>query len=162
VFEVEAMAHDLRAVLRPARGRAADPLAERLTRREHGLNTVVNTPAERVHPPAPPVNTFSASDRAGFGTVFTRSSPLGGERVNTPPGRERADEHGVNTCRHCGGPLDWPRPGGVAFADGRSAHLRCHVEGEFARLVAAAERAVLSPDALADEAELTIRGELVA
>jgi hypothetical protein len=29
-------------------------------------------------------------------------------------------------CRHCGEPVDWARPGGVAFADGGSAHVGCH------------------------------------
>jgi hypothetical protein len=63
-------------------------------------------------------------------------------------------------CRYCEGPLDWRRPGGVAFADGTGAHLGCHGEAEIAHLLAAAERVVASPDALADEAETLFMGEL--
>jgi hypothetical protein len=91
----------------------------------------------RPAPAAPPV-----SGRVAPGT------PAG---TATPPDPTR--------CRRCGAPVDWTRPGGVAFADGGSAHVRCHDEAEVARLVAVAERAVRSSDALADEAELTTRGE---
>jgi hypothetical protein len=55
-------------------------------------------------------------------------------------------------CRRCGKVMDWPGPAGVVHANGTAEHHAC-------RLWAAAERAVLSPDALADEAELTVRGE---
>jgi hypothetical protein len=155
-------------------------LAERLIKREHGLNTAVNTPPERVHPGAAGVNTLLCgkinhlepeNERVH---VFT---PQKDERVNTLRSREHADEHGVNTveelaeadrlsrrkpelieilrgdrCRRCGEPLAWPAPVGVVYSDGSAEHHHC-------RLFAAAERAVLSPDALADEAELTVRGE---
>jgi hypothetical protein len=54
-------------------------------------------------------------------------------------------------CKRCGERLAWPSPVGVIYADGTAEHHEC-------RLWAAAERAVLSPDALADEAEVMLRG----
>jgi hypothetical protein len=77
----------------------------------------------------------------------------------TSPAAEPADPGPDHRCRHCGEPVDWTRPGGVAFADGGSAHVRCHDDAEVARLLAAADRAVLSSAALADPGELTVRGE---
>jgi hypothetical protein len=62
-------------------------------------------------------------------------------------------------CRCCGEPIVWSRPGAIAFADGGSAHVACYERAEAARIRAAARRAVESPDALADEAELTAHGE---
>jgi TubC N-terminal docking domain len=61
-------------------------------------------------------------------------------------------------CRYCEGAVEWRRPGGVTFADGTVAHLGCYDEAEVARLRAAARRAVARPDALADEAEVMLRG----
>jgi hypothetical protein len=55
--------------------------------------------------------------------------------------------------------VDWTRPGGLAFLDRSSAHVRCYEEAEVARLLAAGRRAVASPDALADPAEVMLRGE---
>jgi hypothetical protein len=55
-------------------------------------------------------------------------------------------------CQGCGERLAWPEPVGVVHGDGRASCFPCHHE-------AAARRAVLSPDALADPAELTARGE---
>jgi hypothetical protein len=55
-------------------------------------------------------------------------------------------------CRHCGDRLAWPVPVGVVHGDGQASCFPCHYQ-------AAARRAVLSPDALADAAELTARGE---
>jgi hypothetical protein len=55
-------------------------------------------------------------------------------------------------CRRCGARMAWPGPAGVVYANGEAEHHAC-------RLWAAARRAVESPDALADEAELTARGE---
>ena len=57
-----------------------------------------------------------------------------------------------NRCRRCGERMRWPEPDGVVYADGTAEHHQC-------RLFAAAERAVLSPDALGDEAEVMVRGE---
>jgi hypothetical protein len=54
--------------------------------------------------------------------------------------------------RRCGERMGWPEPEGVIYADGTAEHHRC-------RVWAAAERAIASPDALADPAEITIRGE---
>ena len=61
-------------------------------------------------------------------------------------------------CRQCGAPLPWPDPAGIVLADG-TAECMAGAARELGRLLAAAERAVADPDALADEAELTIRGE---
>jgi hypothetical protein len=55
-------------------------------------------------------------------------------------------------CRRCGASMAWPAPVGVVHADGSAEHHAC-------RYWAAAERAVLSPDALADEAEVMLRRE---
>jgi hypothetical protein len=41
-----------------------------------------------------------------------------------------------DACRHCGGPIDWTRPGGVVFDDGRSAHLGCYERVETERQAA--------------------------
>ena len=78
--------------------------------------------------------------------------------VPAPADTSRPD---LNSCRYCGEPVDWTRPGGIAFHDGASAHVLCYEQAEVARIRAAAERAVISPAARADEAELTIRGELL-
>jgi hypothetical protein len=53
----------------------------------------------------------------------------------------------------------WDRPGGVVLADESVAHVACYERAEVDRLLAAGGRALLSPDALEDEAELTVRGE---
>jgi hypothetical protein len=55
-------------------------------------------------------------------------------------------------CRRCGDRLAWPGPTGVVYADGTAEHHAC-------RTWAAAERALHSPDALADPAEVMPRGE---
>ena len=64
-----------------------------------------------------------------------------------------------NSCRHCGGDIDWCRGLGLAFADGTIAHVACDDGAEVARLLEAGRRVVESPDALADPAELMVRGE---
>ena len=56
-------------------------------------------------------------------------------------------------CRRCGERMRWPEPDGVVYADGAAEHHAC-------RIWAANERALNSPDALADEAEVMLRGEL--
>jgi hypothetical protein len=61
-------------------------------------------------------------------------------------------------CRHCGEGIDWRAGHGLAFADGAVAHVACADQLEVARLLAAGQRAVLSPDALADEAEVMLHG----
>ena len=65
-----------------------------------------------------------------------------------------------DSCKHCGEPLAWPRPVGVILADGTAECMACF-EREAWRILAAAERVVNSPDALADPAELMVRGELL-
>jgi hypothetical protein len=77
---------------------------------------------------------------------------MGDERVNTLPKHEHADEHGANTCRRCGERMRWPAPDSVVYADGTAEHHAC-------RIWVAAERAVNSPAALEDEAEVMLRGE---
>jgi len=76
-------------------------------RAAHGLNTVVNTPQERVHPGSGGVNMLSArkpKDSDAKNELVHAFIPIGDEQMNTLPDREHADEHGVNTlCRHCGG-----------------------------------------------------------
>jgi hypothetical protein len=60
-------------------------------------------------------------------------------------------------CRHCGERLAWPGPAGITFADGTSECMRCEAR-EVGRLMAAGRRAVASPDALADPAEVMLHG----
>jgi hypothetical protein len=57
-----------------------------------------------------------------------------------------------NRCRRCGERMGWPGPAGVVRANGTAEHHGC-------RSWAAAERAVGSPAALADPAEIFVRGE---
>ena len=64
----------------------------------------------------------------------------------------------ANACRHCGEAMDWPGPVGRMFADGTGAHHACHERAEVERIRARAANAV-SPEALGDAAELTVRGE---
>ena len=60
-------------------------------------------------------------------------------------------------CRWCGDRLAWPGPAGIVFADGTAECMQCEArEGE--RLMAAGRRAVDSPDALADPAEVMLHG----
>ena len=61
-------------------------------------------------------------------------------------------------CRTCGEHLPWPAPAGVIFADGTAECMAC-ADREVGRLLAAGERSVASPDALADEAEIMLRGD---
>ena len=63
-------------------------------------------------------------------------------------------------CRVCGQPIAWPRLGaGLTYADGTSECMAC-ADKEVGRLLAAGSRAAESPDALADPAEVMLRGEL--
>jgi hypothetical protein len=65
-------------------------------------------------------------------------------------------------CRHCGTPLSpTPAPRGslLVFADGTAECMAC-ADREVGRLFAAGCRAVASPDALADPAEVMLRGEI--
>ena len=52
----------------------------------------------------------------------------------------------------------WPAPVGVVFADGTAAHHACYERAEVERIERRAANAV-SPEALADEAEVKLRGE---
>jgi hypothetical protein len=69
------------------------------------------------------------------------------------------DEHGGERCRYCGERVD-PRKPHLAFLDRSSAHLACYEQAEIARVRAAAARAVASPAALTDMAEVMSRGEI--
>jgi hypothetical protein len=66
---------------------------------------------------------------------------------------------GGNRCRWCGEPLAWPGSAGVILADG-AAECMCCADREVWRMTTAAKRAVSSPAAVADEAEVMIRGEI--
>jgi hypothetical protein len=43
-------------------------------------------------------------------------------------------------CKFCSEPIDWTRPGGLVFGDGRGAHVRCYEAHETERQAAARER----------------------
>ena len=62
-------------------------------------------------------------------------------------------------CKHCGEVMDWPGPVGRMFGDGTGAHHACHERAEVKRIRVKAANA-LSAEALADPAEVTIRGDL--
>ena len=62
-------------------------------------------------------------------------------------------------CRLCGERLRWTAPVGVTYADGTAECQPC-ADREVGRIVAAAERVTQSADALGDEAELMLHGEL--
>ena len=64
----------------------------------------------------------------------------------------------ANACRHCGEAMGWPGPVGITFADGTAAHLGCHDRAEVERYRRRAANAT-TPAVLADEAEVTVRGE---
>jgi hypothetical protein len=55
--------------------------------------------------------------------------------------------------------MGWPAAVGVVFADGSAAHHACDEHAELARIRHRAAGA-FTPEALADEAELTARGEM--
>jgi hypothetical protein len=63
-------------------------------------------------------------------------------------------------CRRCGGWIENRRPGWLAFGDATVAHVVCEDRwhAELARRQAAG---AFTPEALADPAELMIRGELL-
>ena len=65
----------------------------------------------------------------------------------------------ADRCRWCGEPLRWPGPAGVVLGDGLAECMPC-VDREVGRIWASAERAVESPDALTDPAEVMLRGEI--
>jgi hypothetical protein len=65
----------------------------------------------------------------------------------------------ADRCRWCGEILRWPGPVGVVLGDGLAECMPC-VDREVARIWASAERAVESPDALSDPAEVMLRGEI--
>ncbi len=64
-------------------------------------------------------------------------------------------------CRLCFEHMEWRSGNSLAFADGTAAHLTCADQLEAARLLAAGRRAVSSPDALADPAEIMLHGGLL-
>ena len=65
----------------------------------------------------------------------------------------------ADRCRHCGEPLAWPGPAGIVLGDGTAECQRC-ADVEVWRLFESGRRAVESPDALADPAEVMLRGEI--
>jgi hypothetical protein len=80
------------------------------------------------------------------------------DRQSRPAGAPKPAAPDPSRCRYCGAFAGWPGPA-MAFADGSSAHVACYERAEVERLLAAARRVVESPDALADPAELLLRGE---
>ena len=60
-------------------------------------------------------------------------------------------------CRCCGEPIDWRRPGGVAFADGAAAHVGCYDQAEITRLLEAGRRAVEGAVLTNDDGEILTR-----
>ncbi len=75
-------------------------LAAALRKREHVNEHGVNTGRKRVHPASNQNEHAKADFSTGYerrSTMFTCSSPIGRERVNTLPQREHENEHGVNT-----------------------------------------------------------------
>jgi hypothetical protein len=104
---------------------------------------------------------LDAAKGAGIAVAVAGSELwLRGERQPAPELLDRIRAHKAelleilrgDRCRRCGERMDWPDPVGVVYADGEAEHHAC-------RIWAAAERAILSPGALEDEAELTARGE---
>jgi hypothetical protein len=63
----------------------------------------------------------------------------------------------ADRCRRCGNPRAWPGPVGSTYADGTAECTAC-ADAEVDRLLDAGRRAAASPDALADPAELMLRG----
>ncbi len=92
---------------------------------------------------------------------------VAGDRAKVPPDLQaRLREHkpelvallAGRACRRCGGAIVDRGPDAWApFADGTAAHMTCEDAWEVERLRARAGNA-LSPEALADEAEVTARG----
>jgi hypothetical protein len=76
-----------------------------------------------------------------------------------PPALKAASSAADGTrCRYCGEAMGWPRPVGIVFADGTAAHHACDERAEVERLRRQAALGC-TPEAQADAAELTIRGE---
>jgi hypothetical protein len=63
-----------------------------------------------------------------------------------------------DACRTCGVALAWPRPVGIAFADGTAECMRC-CDDEVERLLTAGRRAI-NPALAPDPAEVMLRGEV--
>ena len=79
--------------------------------------------------------------------------------VPTVPTVPTANHDVADCCRHCGALLAWPGPAGIVLGDGTAECQPC-ADVEAWRLLEAGRRAVKSPDALADPAEVMLRGEL--
>jgi len=56
-------------------------------------------------------------------------------------------------CRRCGERMGWPDPAGIVEGTGTALHHSCYEEAEGERLLAAGQRAVNSPDALARDGD---------
>jgi hypothetical protein len=94
---------------------------------------------------------LSEARRSGVGLRLAGGWKLKVARSLTPDLLDRLRRHKPelievlrgDRCRRCGEPLAWPGPVGVVHADGSAGHHEC-------RVWAAAQRAVESPDALAE------------
>ena len=95
---------------------------------------------------------------AGDGKVKAAGAPLALLARLREHKAELAELLAGHLCKHCGEVMDWPAPVGRMFGDGTAAHHACHERAEVELIRARAANAV-TPEALADEAETTIRGE---
>jgi hypothetical protein len=95
---------------------------------------------------------------AGDGKVRASGAPLELLARLREHKAELAELLAGHLCKHCGEAMNWPAPVGRIFGDGTGAHHACHERAEVTRIRARADNA-LSPAALADEAEVTVRGE---
>ena len=64
-----------------------------------------------------------------------------------------------DSCRWCGERLAWPAAAGIIYESGEAECHQCG-DAEVWRILAAADRVVNSPDALTDEAEAMLRGQI--
>jgi hypothetical protein len=62
-------------------------------------------------------------------------------------------------CRVCGGPMGWPGPVGITFADGTAAHHACDGALASERSPTKADRGA-SSETIGDLTDMTTRGEL--
>lgn len=131
-----------------------------------GRNNQQSRAIEAFRPASPPLGTVGTrelaasvrSDRSDLsqqGSEQEKSSICAA--VPTVPTVPTAKCCAGTRCSWCGEWLAWPGPAGIVLGDGTAECMPC-ADGEVWRLMEAGDRAVNSPDALADPAELTVRG----
>ena len=147
---------------------AAPPSSKPVGTGRNGRNTEHLQAIEAFRPANRPVGTVGTSWRS----VVARSDcsdwpeqrseqekPSICAAVPTVPTVPTAKRDAGARCRWCGDWLAWPGPSGVVLGDGAAECMPC-ADREVWRLMMAGDRAVHSPDALADAAEVMIRGEI--